>query len=115
MFSAQVIEHLVPTDMERLIAGTHRVLADDGLVIIETVNPHSLRALRFFWLDRTHTIPVYPESALLMARSAGFAAAAIYFPGGTGQLAADLRDCGDFTLICAKRRSRLVEVGLLEA
>ncbi len=85
------------------------------MAIIETVNPHSVRAFRFFWLDRTHTIPVYPESALVMARSAGFTAATVYFPGGTGELADDLRDCGDFTLVCAKRRSRLVEIGLLEA
>ena len=74
-----------------------------------------MRALRFFWLDRTHTIPVYPESALLMARSAGFPAATIHFPGGTGDLADDLRDSGDFAVVCAKRADTLVEAGLLSA
>lgn len=114
VFSAQVIEHLSPADMGRMLQESFRVLTDDGLAIIETVNPHSVRAFRFFWLDTTHTIPVYPESALMMARAAGFAAATIYFPGGTGQLAEDLRDVGDFALICAKNPQRLTALGLLE-
>jgi SAM-dependent methyltransferase len=113
VFSAQVIEHLAPADMQRLVSEAHRVLHDDGVAVIETVNPHSVRALRFFWLDRTHTIPVYPESALMMARSAGFAAASILFPGGTGDMAEDLHDNGDFALVCAHRVDTLVGLGLV--
>ncbi len=113
VFSAQVIEHLAPPDMLRLMVEVRRVLTDDGVAVVETVNPHSVRALRFFWLDLTHTIPVYPESALMMARTAGFACAAVYFPGGSGDLSADLRDAGDFALICADQPQRLVDLGLV--
>ena len=112
VFSAQVIEHLAPPDMQRMMVEVRRVLADDGVAVVETVNPHSVRAFRFFWLDRTHTIPVYPESALMMARAAGFPAAAVYFPGGSGDLRADLRDAGDFAVVCAPPQ-RLVGLGLV--
>ena len=115
VFSAQVIEHLAPRDMQRMFDEIHRVLTPGGVGIVETVNPHSVRAFRFFWLDRSHSIPVYPESALLMARSAGFRAASIFFPGGSGDLADDLRDSGDFAVVCAKRADTLVQAGLLSA
>lgn len=115
VFAAQVIEHLSPRDMPRLLAEIHRVLAPEGLAILETVNPHSLRALRFFWLDTTHTIPVYPESALMLARGAGFPAAVIHFPGavGEGSLADALREDGDFALVVAKSAQTLRTAGLL--
>ena len=50
-----------------------------------------------------------------MARSAGFPAASILFPGGSGDLAVDLRDSGDFAIVCAKRANSLVQAGLLSA
>ena len=86
------IEHLPPSDMPRLFAEAHRVLDERGVAVVETVNPHSVEAFRFFWLDTTHTIPVYPESALMMARAAGFAAAVVVFPGGTGDAGGRSRD-----------------------
>jgi len=113
VFSAQVVEHLPPADMPRLFSEAHRVLDPRGLAVVETVNPHSVEAFRFFWLDTTHTIPVYPESALMMVRAAGFAAAVVVFPGGTGVLADDLASCGDFAVVCAKDPRTLVEVGLV--
>jgi len=113
VFSAQVIEHLAPPDMFRLLAEAHRVLRPDGIAVIETVNVHSLRAFRFFWLDLTHTIPVFPESALQLARSAGFAAAVIFFPRSTGDLADDLANAGDYALVAAKTPEALAGLGLL--
>ena len=113
VFSAQVIEHLAPSDMSRLLTEAHRVLAPDGVAVIETVNVHSVRAFRFFWLDLTHTIPVFPESALQLARSAGFAAAVIFFPESIGDTASDLADCGDYAVVAAKDPAVLRGLGLL--
>lgn len=114
VFSAQVIEHLAPADMPRLLSEAYRVLAPHGLAVIETVNVHSVRAFRFFWLDLTHTIPVYPETALQLARSAGFSAAVITFPESAGDLATDLADCGDYALVAAKDPAVLAGLGLLD-
>ena len=82
VFSAQVIEHLTPDDMWRMLVECHRVLREDGLAIIETVNVHAVRAFRFFWLDTSHTVPVFPETLLTMAAAAGFTAAVVVFPRG---------------------------------
>jgi SAM-dependent methyltransferase len=114
VFSAQVIEHLPPAQMPRLLAEAHRVLADDGMVVIETVNPHSVQSFRFFWLDITHTIPVYPESMLMLARGAGFGAAVVVFPQGSGDLSTDLAEAGDYAMVAAKDADVLVAAGLLD-
>lgn len=113
VFSAQVIEHLQPDDMHQLLTQAHRVLRSDGLAVIETVNVHSVRAFRFFWLDLSHTIPVFPESALQLARSAGFSAAVIFFPETLGNLADDLATCGDYAVVAAKDPAILRTLGLL--
>jgi hypothetical protein len=63
--------------MPRLFQEASRVVRQDGIAVFETVNPHSVQAYRFLWLDRTHTIPVFPESALMMARAARFTASMI--------------------------------------
>ncbi len=113
VFSSQVIEHLPPADMPRLFEESHRVLKHDGIAVIETVNPHSVQAYRFFWLDRTHTIPVFPESALMMARAAGFRAAIIVFPGFGGTLGETLAASGDFAVVAAQDPEVLRRAGLL--
>lgn len=113
IFSSQVIEHLPPADMPRLFEESRRVLRQDGIAVIETVNPHSVEAFRFFWLDRTHTIPVFPESALMMARAAGFTAAMIVFPGVSDALGRALATSGDFAVVAAKDPDVLRRAGLL--
>jgi SAM-dependent methyltransferase len=111
--SFQVAEHLPPEDLRRLLGEVHRALADDGVVVLETVNPHSLRAFRFFWLDITHRIPLFPESLLSLARGCGFPAAVAWFPASLGLLEDDLRECGDYAIVCAKSAAPLVRAGLL--
>jgi SAM-dependent methyltransferase len=112
--SFQVVEHLELDDLDRLLAETHRVLAPEGIVVLETVNPHSLRAYRFFWLDVTHRIPLFPESLLSLARGRGFAAGVAWFSESSGELTEDLRECGDYALVCAKTAAPLVARGLIE-
>jgi SAM-dependent methyltransferase len=113
--SFQVAEHLPPDRLRVMLHEVRRVLRDGGLAILETVNPHSLRAYRFFWLDLTHVIPLFPESFLSLTRGCGFSAAVALFPESSGDLAHDLRECGDYAVVCAKTPSVLREAGVLGA
>jgi SAM-dependent methyltransferase len=94
-----VAEHLEPSVLRRLFADARRALRPGGLLVVETVNPHSPAALKAFWLDLTHVRPLYPEALLLLAKETGYAAARIDFPFGAGDLEQDLRSCGQFTLV----------------
>jgi len=73
VFAAQVAEHLEPPRLAALLAGSHRALARDGLLVLETVNVAS--ALAFFDVyirDLTHERPLHPETLRFMAAAAGF-------------------------------------------
>jgi SAM-dependent methyltransferase len=83
LFCAQVIEHLDADALWRLLELARRKLKPTGLFIAETVNPHSVAALKTFWVDRTHRAPVFPEVALTMCGCAGFASAYVFAPGHT--------------------------------
>jgi glycosyltransferase involved in cell wall biosynthesis/SAM-dependent methyltransferase len=97
--SFQVIEHLALDDLRRFVELAHRALRPDGVLVAETVNPHSPRALRSFWLDITHRHPIFPEAALMLASGAGFPAAHILFPHGSGELAEDRVRQGEYALV----------------
>lgn len=81
VFCAQVIEHLPVNDLRRLIDVSLRKLKPGGLFIAETVNPHSIPALKTFWVDLTHQHPVFPEVALGLCAIAGFCPAYVFAPG----------------------------------
>jgi len=81
IFSAQVIEHLPVERLQRLLALSLRKLRPGGLFIAETVNPHSLQAMKAFWVDPTHRGPIFPEAALAMCAIAGFRPAYVFAPG----------------------------------
>ena len=102
--SFQVVEHLHPAELAELFGLAYRALMDDGLLVVETVNPHSPAALKAFWLDLTHVRPIYPESLLFLAREAGFADAHILFVHGGSDLRENLRSCGEYALVARKRR-----------
>jgi SAM-dependent methyltransferase len=81
VFSAQVIEHLPVAELRRLLDLARRKLRPGGLFIAETVNPHSIPALKTFWVDLTHQHPIFPEVALAMCAIAGYAPAYVFAPG----------------------------------
>ena len=66
IFSAQFIEHLPTALLPELLEIARSKLRPDGLFIAETVNPHSPRALKVFWLDPTHQHPLFPETMLAL-------------------------------------------------
>ena len=54
----QVVEHLAPSSLFDLVELSTRKLAPGGRVLFETVNPESVYAMRWFWMDLTHVRPV---------------------------------------------------------
>lgn len=73
VLSVHVIEHLEPTELDRLVRLAWRALEPGGSLILETPNPLSLVvAARNFWLDPTHRRPVHPATLMLLFEQAGF-------------------------------------------
>ena len=81
VFCAQVIEHLTADQLRQLLELARRKLEPGGLFIAETINPHSIPALKTFWVDLTHQHPVFPEVALALCALAGFGPAYVFAPG----------------------------------
>ncbi len=103
VFSAQVVEHLPTARLPELLDVARAKLRADGVFIAETVNPHSPRALKVFWIDPTHRHPLFPETMLALCRLTGFGAARITFPFGSDDLATDLRTCGEYAVVAGSR------------
>lgn len=99
VFTAQVIEHMTEDQIRRLLSLSLRKLADDGLLIAETVNPHSHPALKTFWVDLSHQQPIFPEVALELCRETGFASAYYFHPNGTGDVERDRFAEGEFAVV----------------
>lgn len=72
--SMHVVEHL-PLDLQiRLVFEARRVLAEGGVLVLETPNALSLStAATNFWVDPTHERPVHPLFLEFLADEAGFA------------------------------------------
>jgi O-antigen chain-terminating methyltransferase len=73
VFCAQLVEHLPPAALLRLLELSAAKLSPGGLLVAETINPLSPLALRNYFADLTHAQPLVPETLALLARSAGFA------------------------------------------
>ena len=98
----QVIEHLPPSTLTNLFSRVGRALRPGGLFVVETVNPHSLRALKTFWIDPTHQHPLFPEALVLLCRSHGFSRAEVLFPNGSGELRRDRLTQGEYAVIATR-------------
>ncbi len=73
LFSAQVVEHLEPRYIARLLQEMHRVLLPGGRAIVETINPASWSAFFSAYLrDVTHRQPLHPDTLEHLLRAAGF-------------------------------------------
>jgi len=89
-----VIEHLTYEQLERLFAAARTALRPGGLLVAETINPHSLSAFKTFWVDPTHRGPVFPEVARTLALIHGFGSAEIIHPRGGGR-----REATEYALV----------------
>jgi O-antigen chain-terminating methyltransferase len=68
----QVVEHLPPPALLRLLELSVQKLRPGGLLVAETINPLSPLALRSYFADLTHAQPLVPETLALLAQQAGF-------------------------------------------
>jgi len=79
IFAAQVVEHLPPPAVVRLLELAAVKLAPGGVLVVETINPLSFIALRHYFADLSHSQPLVPATLELLAREAGFAQVEIRF------------------------------------
>jgi O-antigen chain-terminating methyltransferase len=99
VFAAQVIEHLPYDELLRFLRAALAALPQDGVLILETVNPHSPQGLKHFWIDPTHQHPLFPETLLALCRLTGFAAAYIWHPYGSGDADVDRGAQMDYAVV----------------
>jgi len=73
IFSAQVIEHLQPSQIIRLVRLCYQQLAGNGVLVLETINPQCLTVFAgSFYADFTHVWPCHPEAMRYLLESVGF-------------------------------------------
>lgn len=73
IFCSQVVEHLEPLRLPRMISLCAERLTRGGVIAIETPNPSCLAIFAtFFYLDPTHTRPAPPELLDFYLTEAGF-------------------------------------------
>ncbi len=99
IFSAQLIEHLSLDKLLQLLELAAQKLKPGGVMIAETVNPHSHRALKSFWVDLTHQKPIFPEVLVAFFRQFGYVEALMRFPAGTGDFERDRLSEGEYAVI----------------
>ena len=75
----QVVEHLPPASLFDLVELAIRKLAPSGRVLFETINPESVYAMRWFWMDLTHVRPVPAPSLAQLLSASGFRDVAVDF------------------------------------
>jgi glycosyltransferase involved in cell wall biosynthesis len=101
IFSAQVVEHMPFETLQRFLELGLSRLKPGGLMIAETVNPHSARALKAFWVDPTHQHPLFPEVLLSLCETLGYASGDVIAPNGSGDWDTDRISAGEYALIAA--------------
>jgi O-antigen chain-terminating methyltransferase len=78
VFCAQVVEHLLTAEMERLLRLAYQCLKPSGVLVVETINPRSLYAIgNHFLADTTHVRPVHPETLRYICEQIGFTSVAL--------------------------------------
>ena len=105
--AADLLERLPPEDVPAFFSLAASKLDADGVLIAETLNPHAPRVLKTFWADPANTRPLFPETALELSRLAGFGAAFVFCPGGSGNVEADRFYEERYALVAAKDAAAL--------
>ncbi len=72
IFIDQVVEHLEPDYLVKMLGLCYKKLKYGYYIVIETVNPLSLVSLANFYIDMTHKKPVHPETLKFLLGSVGF-------------------------------------------
>jgi O-antigen chain-terminating methyltransferase len=72
IFIDQVVEHLEPEYLVRLLKLCYQKLKYGYHLVAETVNPLSLVSFANFYIDMTHKKPIHPETLKFLFGSVGF-------------------------------------------
>ncbi len=73
LFAAQVVEHLEPVYLARLLETAWHKLRPGGIVVLETINPACWVAFFESYIrDFTHVRPLHPETLQYLVRVSGF-------------------------------------------
>jgi O-antigen chain-terminating methyltransferase len=72
IFIDQVVEHLEPDYLMRLLALCHQKMKFGYHIVVETVNPLSFVSFVNFYIDMTHKRPVHPETLQYLISASGF-------------------------------------------
>lgn len=99
VFASHVIEHLPYEELVAFLRLAREKLQPEGVLIAETINPHAVQAFKTFWTDPSHRAPIFPEVAVALCLIAGYPAARILFPRGSGPLARDRREETEYAVI----------------
>jgi O-antigen chain-terminating methyltransferase len=74
LFASQVVEHLDPAYLARLLETAAHKIRRGGLIVLETINPACWVAFFESYLrDLTHVRPLHPETLKHLLRVSGFA------------------------------------------
>lgn len=74
IFLGQVIEHLNPEELVKLVDLSRDVLRPGGVFLAETVNPTTLGSFSHaFYIDLSHNNPIHPTTMRFLLEAAGFA------------------------------------------
>lgn len=80
IFSSQVIEHLPPPYLKRMIELAYFKLAPGSYLVLETLNPASVFALvQIYFLDLTHQKPIHPQALKFIMETSGFEDVKIHY------------------------------------
>jgi SAM-dependent methyltransferase len=80
IFAAQVVEHLEPSYLLRLLDLTFQKLRPDGVLVLETLNPACWTAFFESYIrDITHRWPLHPETLKYLVTASGFTRADLHF------------------------------------
>ena len=79
VFIDQVVEHLDPEYLIKMIDLCYTKMLFGAYIIIETVNPLSLVSLANFYMDMSHKRPVHPETLKFLLNAARFREPVVQF------------------------------------
>jgi SAM-dependent methyltransferase len=80
VMAAQVVEHLQPSYLLRLLSVAHRKLRHGAPIVVETINPACWLAFFSSYIrDITHVRPIHPETLQYLLRANGFERLSIRF------------------------------------
>jgi O-antigen chain-terminating methyltransferase len=73
MFAAQVVEHLPPDYLSKLLEAAAHKIRGGGVIVLETINPACwLAFFESYIRDLTHVRPLHPETLQFLVRVSGF-------------------------------------------